>query len=134
MTSKFQRVLSITIASAALAAGLGLFAAPAGAAVGARNAKFCTAFTSDPKAGIIFGVPGRAQAKHTAALLRSLAKTGVPTTLGKNLKKLAKIYAPIASGQASTVVVAAHQAFITNVMEQLTRYIESNCSGTVPSS
>ena len=133
MISKFQRVLSVTIASAALAAGLGFSTAPAGAAVEAKNVKFCNAFTSDPKAGIIFGVPGRAQAKHTAALLRSLAKTGVPTNLAKNLKKLAKIYAPIADGQASTAVVAGNQAFITNVMLQLTKYIEANCSGTVPS-
>ena len=133
-TSKFQRLVSVTLTSAALAVGFGLSAVPAGAVSQAQNTKFCTAFTSNPKSGTLFGVPGRAQAKHTAALLRKLADTGVPTSLGKDLTKLARIYVPIADGQASSTVVAANQTFISKFFAEFTKYVQVNCTGAVPSS
>ncbi|MGI8796978.1 MAG: hypothetical protein ACR2IR_10435 [Acidimicrobiia bacterium] len=88
MLSKCKRVLGAITAVAALAAGLGMLAVPAGARGEAKNDKFCEVLSSDQGAGVDFEGLGPAEAEYAATLNRKLAKTGVPAKLKKDLKKL----------------------------------------------
>jgi len=134
MLSKCKRVLGAITAVAALAAGLGMLAVPAGARGEAKNDKFCEVLSSDQGAGIDFEGLGPAEAEYAATLNRKLAKTGVPAKLKKDLKKLATIYERIADGEPANEVVAEEQEFIGKALTRFSKYVQKNCSPTVPSS
>jgi hypothetical protein len=133
MTSRVKRVF----VAVALVATLGLtsmvLAVPASARVAAPNTKFCQILSSDQGAGINFDGLGTAEAKYAAKLNRTLAKTGVPAKLKRDLEKLAKIYDRIADGVAANTVIASEQKFITKVLTEFSTYVRENCTASVPS-
>ena len=134
MFSKCKRVLGVTTAVAAFAAGLGMLAAPASARVDEKNDKFCQILSSDQGAGIDFEGLGPAEAGYAATLNRKLAKTGVPAKLKKDLKKLAKVYQRIADGEDASTVIADEQAFLAKALTRFSKYVGANCTPALPSS
>jgi hypothetical protein len=132
MPSKPRRTLAVITAAAALTAAVGLSAAPAGARVVARNAKFC-AVVSDQGVGIDFEGLGPDEARFAAKLMRKAAKAGVPSKLKKDLNKLAKVYDVIAGGESAAQVVAAQQTFIVKALTRFSKYVAANCIATAPS-
>ena len=128
-----RRVFNAILA-VALGAGLvAVLAVPAGASVPVKNDKFCKILYSDQGAGIDFEGLEPPEAEHAAKLMRKLAKTGVPASLKKNLKKVAKIYDRIADG-ASPSDIAEDQGEIIKALTQFSKYVQKNCTPVVPSS
>ena len=132
MHSRIGRASSALMA-AGLAAGLAVtLAVPAGADVPQKNTKFCTTLQSgEGSGGIDFEGLGTAEAEYAATLMRKLAKTGVPSGLRKDLKKLAKVYDRIADG-ASESEIADDQDFIIKALTGISKYTQKNCSPPVP--
>ena|SRR5688500_9771940 len=130
--SRFGRASTALIAAGIAAASLGVLAAPAGAAVSAKNTKFCETLSSDQGAGIDFEGLSAAEGEYAAKLVRKLAKTGVPAKLKKDLKKLAKIYDRIADGEPAATVVAEEETAISKGLIRFSKYTAKNCSPVVP--
>jgi hypothetical protein len=133
MRSNFKRASVAVTAVAILSAAFGVSAAPVGARVVAKNAKFCEVLGSDQGAGIDFEGLGPDEAKFGAKLMRKLAKTGVPAKLKKDLKKVAKVYARIGKGEPATEVLDADgQAAVLPAITRFSKYVGANCVPTAP--
>jgi hypothetical protein len=134
MPSKSTRALVASIACATFIATVGVVAAPAGASVAAKNAKFCAVLSTDQGSGIDFEGLSPEEAAFAAKLERKLAKTGVPAKLKKDLKKLAAVYDRIANGEtAAEVLDADGQAAVLPALKHFSTYVAANCLTTPPS-
>jgi len=134
MESKVRRVSTAIVVAGVAAALLTVLAVPAGARVAEKNEKFCEIlYGGDQGAGLDFDGLSPAEAELAAKLFRSLANTGVPAKLKKDLKKLAKVDQRIADGEPANVVLADEQESIGKALARLTKYVGANCSPAVPS-
>lgn len=133
MHSNVKRALVAVTLVAAFAATFGWSTTAAHARVVAANTKFCAVF-SGQTTGIDFEGLGPAEAKLGAQLFRKAARTGVPSRLKQDLKKVAKVYDRIAHGEAATDVLdAAGQAAVLPSIVRFSKYFAANCVPTTPS-
>jgi hypothetical protein len=65
--------------------------------------------------------------------MRKLAKAGVPAKLEKDLKKLAKVYDPIADGESANEVIADQVTFVQSALTRFSKYVQKNCTPSAPS-
>jgi hypothetical protein len=130
--SSFRRRSSALIAVGIAAASVGVLAAPAGARVETKNDKFCEILATDQGVGIDFEGLGPAEGEYAAALVRKLAKTGVPPKLKKDFKKLAKIYDRIGNGEPSDAVIREQLPFVQKALTRFSKYFQKNCVPAVP--
>ncbi len=134
MNSRFKQTAVALVAIATCTTAFGMSATPAGARIAEKNTKFCAALGSDQGAGLDFEGLGPEEAAFAEKLVRKLEKTGVPTKLKKDLKKLAKTYHRIAKGEsAAEVLDAAGQAAILPALTRFSKYVAANCVGVPPS-
>lgn len=133
MHSRIRRNATAIVTAGLAAALVATLAVPAGARIERGNDKFCEILSSDQGAGINFEGLGPAEAEYAATLIRKLSKTGVPTKLKKDFKKLAKIYDRIADGEPADAVIADRSTFVQSALTRFSKYFQTNCAPSAPS-
>jgi hypothetical protein len=125
-----MRKLGAMVATAGLAAGMVLAAAPAGASVPAKNTKFCKAISNQsenidalPTSGTSIN---KKQAAVTAKALRKAAKSA-PPKVKDALNTIADAYSRLADGDSIVDVLASDGLDYAKALGTFGKYYAKNC-------
>jgi hypothetical protein len=126
-----MRKVAIVTLSVAVAAGLGVTAAPGGASVAGRNTRFCRAISAFSGSTDITGVTSENAAKFAKAL-KNAGKVA-PRKVRKAMNTLAGIYRRIADGDSPAKVLGESSSSLVSAVTTYGTYFVRQCaSASIP--